>query len=136
MIHLGIESGVQEVLNYLDKNITIEKIRESVKMCKRVGIKSLTFFLFGFPGEHKEHRYKTFNFIKELNSDYISLHRISFYKEINISRNDIKYEADVDKFICRSLFKYYLRPFYLCRLNLFDALSGFKLFLGRIGSLR
>ncbi len=139
LIHLGVESGIQQSLDYLGKNITIEEIRESVKICKQVGIKTLAFFLFGLPGETDEDRKQTFEFIKELNTEYISLHRISFYKGykgIDILQKNIKYEAAINKFICQSLLKYYLSPSYLYRIDISDVLGGLKLLWSRMGTLK
>ena len=135
LIHLGVESGLQKFLDYLGKNITIEEIKKSVRVCKQVGIKTLAFFLFGLPGETGEDREKIFGFIKRLNTDYLSLHKNFPYKGTNIFQNNIEPDADIDKFIRRALLKYYIRPYYLYRLNPSAILDKFKLFWARIRTL-
>lgn len=136
IIHLGIESSVPRLLFYLNKNIAIEKVRHSIKLCQKAGMKTLAFFLFGLPGETEEDRNRIFSCIKELNNDFVSFHKIQPYKGSQIYQD--KYESEgnnVDRFIRKALIKYYLRPSYLYRLNLSVILSGFKLLLGRIKTL-
>jgi len=70
-IYYGIESGVQEILDKINKGITIEKIKETIKMTKKYNIRPLGFFLVGAPGETRETFKKTFKFAKELDLDYV-----------------------------------------------------------------
>lgn len=145
LIHLGIESGLQKFLDYLDKKITLEKIKKAVKLCNQVGIKTLAFFLFSFPEESKKDREEVFKFIKEINVNFISLHKLFPYKGSDIYNlrsylvNGIyqtKFDRnDIDSFIRKSYIKYYLKPPCLFRLNLSVILSGIRLFWGRIKTL-
>jgi len=132
LIHTGIESSSQESLDYLNKNMTIDRAVEAVKLCRRFGIKTLAFFLFGLPGETEKDRKNTFKFIKKMNADFISLHKIYPYMESDIFGDDFELNADIDKFICKAYIKYYLRPSYLQRLSIFTAFRGLKLFYNRI----
>ncbi|MEK7211870.1 MAG: radical SAM protein, partial [Patescibacteria group bacterium] len=68
-ISIGVESGNQEVLNDVDKNITPEQIRRAAKMIKTAGIESLGFFLVGFPKDTESSMRETIDFAKELNLD-------------------------------------------------------------------
>ncbi|MCP3929188.1 MAG: B12-binding domain-containing radical SAM protein [Bacteroidetes bacterium] len=53
-IEFGGESGSDETLAYIRKDITREDILGSIKKCKEAGIKSFTSFMVGFPGETDE----------------------------------------------------------------------------------
>ena len=70
-IYFGIESGLQEMLDRVNKGITLERIRETIKLTKRYGIRALGFFLIGSPGETRETVAKTLKFAKSLGLDYI-----------------------------------------------------------------
>ena len=70
-IYFGLESGVQEILNKVNKGITIGQIRSTIGMCQDMGIKTLGFFLIGAPGDTKETIRKTLKFAKSLNLDYV-----------------------------------------------------------------
>lgn len=73
MLMLGIESGVQKSLEYLNKRQTLEDIRAAVSLAKRAGIKIVHgFFLLGIPGETLKDVKKTFRFIGGLNIDTFS----------------------------------------------------------------
>lgn len=65
----GIESGNQEVLNKLQKGITIEKIKQALKMTHDAGIRSKGFFILGTPFETKETVRQTIAFMKKIDLD-------------------------------------------------------------------
>ena len=70
-IYYGIESGSQEILDRVNKGITLEMVRETVRNTKRLGMKALGFFLIGAPGETKKTVRETLRFAKELDLDYV-----------------------------------------------------------------
>ena len=135
IIHMGIESGLQESLDYLNKNVTAGRIAEAVKLCRRFGVKTLAFFLFGLPGETEKDRRSTFEFIKRIDTDFISLHKIYPYLGSDIFGDDFGFNVDIDKFIRRVYIKYYLRPSYLQRLSMPAIFRGLRLFYSRIKAL-
>ena len=55
----GGESGSDETLAFIKKDINTQQIIESIKMCKQAGLKSFTSFMIGFPGETDEEMMKT-----------------------------------------------------------------------------
>ncbi|MBN2407363.1 MAG: radical SAM protein [Elusimicrobia bacterium] len=69
-IYYGIESGSQEILDRVNKRITLDRIRNTVKMTKKYGIRALGFFLVGAPGETKKTVSRTVRFAKSLDLDY------------------------------------------------------------------
>lgn len=66
VIGFGIESGNQEILDKMRKNITLEDSRKAVELCNKYGIKTLLFFIIGLPWEDKNTIDETINFAKEL----------------------------------------------------------------------
>lgn len=75
-IYYGVESGVQEILDKVNKGITLNQIRETVGLTKYVGIQALGFFLIGAPGETKETVKQTVKFAKELDLDYVQFSKL------------------------------------------------------------
>ena len=69
-IYYGIESGSQEILDRINKGITLDQVRETIASTKTLGIKALGFFLIGAPGETAETIKNTVAFARELNLDY------------------------------------------------------------------
>ncbi len=53
-VYLGVESGSQKVLNELNKGITIEEIENTVRSCKKYGVKTYCSLIVGTPGENYE----------------------------------------------------------------------------------
>ena len=69
-IMYGIESGVQELLGNIRKKISLEKIRNAVRLTQKHGIEIMANFMLGLPGEDISMSKKTIAFAKELNADY------------------------------------------------------------------
>jgi len=69
-IHLGVETGNSEILKNIKKKITLEEAVKSVAIAKKVGLKVLTYFMVGLPGETKKEVMETIDFAVSLDSDY------------------------------------------------------------------
>jgi anaerobic magnesium-protoporphyrin IX monomethyl ester cyclase len=65
-VWFGIESGTQEILDYIQKGITIPQIKEVVKLSKECGMRVGGTFMIGIPGETIDQMHKTIEFVCEL----------------------------------------------------------------------
>jgi len=65
-ITYGIESGSQKILDYIDKGITLEQVREAVQTTLDVGIGVVCAFMFPHPWDTAETIREQKNFMKEL----------------------------------------------------------------------
>ncbi|MFH1826210.1 MAG: radical SAM protein [bacterium] len=72
-IGYGIESGNQEMLNFMKKNIRLEQIENAVLLTKQAGIKTKGFFMLGFPGETDATIKQTMNFVRKLHLDDLTV---------------------------------------------------------------
>ncbi|MEE8470990.1 MAG: radical SAM protein, partial [Dehalococcoidia bacterium] len=66
----GVESGNQQILDRIHKKITLEKIREGVRLGKEAGINILASFIIGLPGETEETLKETIRFAAELETPW------------------------------------------------------------------
>jgi radical SAM superfamily enzyme YgiQ (UPF0313 family) len=66
----GVESGDQQMLNKMGKQITIEQIKKSFNLCRKIGIVAEANFIIGHPFETEEKVLKTIDFAKKLDADY------------------------------------------------------------------
>ncbi|MBI4983232.1 cobalamin B12-binding domain-containing protein, partial [Candidatus Woesearchaeota archaeon] len=69
-IFFGYESGNQQLLNNINKGITLEQIEKANELCKKVGIEIRASFMLALPGETPELAEETIKFAKKLNPDY------------------------------------------------------------------
>jgi radical SAM superfamily enzyme YgiQ (UPF0313 family) len=71
-IAYGIESGNQELLNRITKDITLSQARKAVNLTKSVGIQVRATFMLGLPGETLEQTKQTIRFAMELDPEIAS----------------------------------------------------------------
>lgn len=71
LISFGVESGDQEILKKIGKNITLEQVKKAFTMTKQTGILTEAYFMVGNLGETWESVDRTSGFIKGLDADYI-----------------------------------------------------------------
>ncbi|MGH2448016.1 MAG: hopanoid biosynthesis associated radical SAM protein HpnJ, partial [Chloroflexota bacterium] len=73
LLLVGFESGNQQILNNIRKGIRVDRAREFVKNCKRLGIKIHGTFILGLPGETRETMRQTMDYARELDVDTIQV---------------------------------------------------------------
>lgn len=66
---LGIESGSQQLLEKMGKNITLQQIKTAISNLANAGIKTTTYWIVGYPGETEADFQQTLDLIEELNDD-------------------------------------------------------------------
>ena len=76
-IYYGIESGVQEILDGINKGITLEQTQKTIRDTHDVGIKALGFILIGSPGETRDTVRRTVAFAKKLDLEYVQFSKLT-----------------------------------------------------------
>jgi radical SAM superfamily enzyme YgiQ (UPF0313 family) len=141
LLCVGFESGDQQVLNAIQKSLTLDTIRRFMKDAKRAGILVHGCFMVGNRGETAVTLEKTLRLALELNPDTAQFFPIMVYPGTDdyrfflekgwivtrdfrqwlteeglhssvVSRPDLPYETLVD-FCDRARRRFYLRPRYL-----------------------
>jgi anaerobic magnesium-protoporphyrin IX monomethyl ester cyclase len=79
-IYYGIESGDQELLDYIRKKTTPNKIFEIVKLTHKYEIETRGSFIIGLPKSSPEKDKKTIDFAVKLNLDYAGFFPYRVYK--------------------------------------------------------
>ncbi|MEW6617671.1 MAG: radical SAM protein [Patescibacteria group bacterium] len=64
-VSFGIESGSDVMLKNMKKGTTTALNRKGLELCKKAGMRSIAFFVFGTPGETKETIEETIHFALE-----------------------------------------------------------------------
>ncbi len=72
-ILVGFESGVQEILNNVNKKITLDQSRRFMELAKKVGFTIHGCFVIGLPGETEETAKETMEFALSLKCDTIQV---------------------------------------------------------------
>jgi len=73
LLIVGFESGDPQILKNVKKGATVERARQFVKDCKKLGLAIHGDFILGLPGETKETIRRTIDFAKELNVETIQV---------------------------------------------------------------
>lgn len=66
----GVESGNEQVLRNMKKNIPLDITRKAFKLSKELGFETWAFLMFGSPGETEETIKETIGFTKDLDPDF------------------------------------------------------------------
>lgn len=141
-IYFGMESGSQRMLDIYKKNVKTEEAKESLLLCRQVGIETAAFFMSGHPEEIEQDFLDTLNFAKAANLNYASFNPLTPYpgtglfdairSQIEFSiypyKNEWKDKAIYDRFDknkSRFYKGFYLRPNYFVS-NIPTLFSNFK----------
>ena len=65
-VMVGVESGSQEMLDRLQKDMKLEQVRATAEMCTRHGVGAIFNFIVGFPGESAANMQATLDLAKQL----------------------------------------------------------------------
>lgn len=101
MLLLGLESGSQKILDKMNKGINVEDASKILKMCKKIGIRTLLFIFFGFPTETCNDAKKTKKFIEE-NKKYIDIlaaEGVVFHlrEDSEVFKNPVDYSIKINR---------------------------------------
>jgi radical SAM PhpK family P-methyltransferase len=69
-IYIGIESGSQQILNSMNKGVSLKQYQKGMNLLKKTNIVTHTNYMVGFLGETRETVRETVNFIKDFDSDF------------------------------------------------------------------
>lgn len=138
-IFIGVESADQQVLEKMNKNITVSKTEKAFRLARKVGIRTIASCVIGMPEDTKRTINKTLDFVKKLNPNYAlyslatpypgtRFYNEAFKKNLIVINDWSKYTLinpiletiDCSSKELRSLQKkafinFYLRPGYLAR---------------------
>ncbi len=71
-IQFGVESPTDEILKYINKQISNDQVKHVFRTCRKLGIRTLAHYVIGFPGETPETAEATIRYAIELDSDFAS----------------------------------------------------------------
>jgi radical SAM superfamily enzyme YgiQ (UPF0313 family) len=72
LISYGVESASQDLLNTINKGITIAQIEQTFKWTRAANIKTLAYFMIGLPGETRKTIEESIKFAKRINPDFVN----------------------------------------------------------------
>ena len=89
-IHFGVETGSDEGLRKIKKDITTEQIRKAFKLCKKTGIVAVANFMIGLPGEKKREMFNTVDFANSIDADYAEFAIVTPYPQTELYEEGLK----------------------------------------------
>jgi radical SAM superfamily enzyme YgiQ (UPF0313 family) len=93
-VGLGIESGNQEMLDRIQKKITLDEARRAVKICKEVGILVQAYFIVGLPGESPQSLRETKEFAESLKVPF-GYHLLSPFPGTTVRERVDEYDLEI-----------------------------------------
>ena len=141
IISYGVESGNQEILDNIKKDITIEQIRNAFKLTHEEGIDTVSYFMLGCPGETEQTMKQTIDFAKNLNTNFaqfsictpfpgteladlvkeeIDWNKLSYVSDssdrIPVILSEHLNEEQLKKYYSKAYKEFYLRPSYVAKM--------------------
>ncbi len=89
-INFGIESGSQEILNYYNKKLSLQQIKESVDLSKEMGFFVTGTFIIGAPIETEYHINKTIKFSSSLPLDSAIFYLFNYTYKSRLWEEEVK----------------------------------------------
>ena len=131
-IYIGVESGSQRILDYYKKKVNVEEALANIKLCQKVGIETMGFFIVGMPEETREDFEQTLAFAKKSDLTFAIVFELVPYPgtplyplmkdQINFSLMPYKNEYKdpemrerFHKWEKEFYFKFYFRPKYIAQ---------------------
>ena len=153
-IFMGVESADQQMLDKMNKSITLEKTEKAFKLARKIGIRTIASCVIGMPEDTRENIKKTIKFVDNLKPNY-ALYSLAtpypgtrFYKE-TFEKNLINIKdwskftlldpvlktidcssKELRKIQKKAFLRFYLRPNYLARQVSQDGLILLKTVIG------
>ena len=78
-VMVGVESGSQEMLDRLKKDMKLDQVRQTAEMCARHGVGAIFNFIVGFPGESESSMRATLALAKSLRRSHADFETPIFY---------------------------------------------------------
>lgn len=69
-LFLGVESADQQHLDNLNKKITLDRIRKTFELTRKLDVRTIASAVLGMPGDTRQSIEKTISFVKSLNPSY------------------------------------------------------------------
>ena len=93
-VSFGVESGNPEMLQRIRKKITLDQVRQAVRLCNEVGMIAHTSFIVGLPGETMETLEETKQFAGSLGSLY-GYHFLSPFPGTTVREEVDQYDLEI-----------------------------------------
>ena len=95
-IHYGVESGTQRILDYMQKGVTLDQVRETFKNTHAAGIKPFAYLMMGVPTETLEDINRTIDFVDEIKPEYLNYSICTPFPKTYLYENARK-EGEIDE---------------------------------------
>ncbi len=78
LINFGVETGTDEGLRALHKDVTTEEIRQVFRWCREIGLKTMAYFMIGQPFEKTEEDVNcNLSFLMSLDATYCNINTLN-----------------------------------------------------------
>lgn len=96
-VGMGVETANQNILDNINKQITIEQCKSVIEHCHKIGLSIKIFLMIGLPGETKDTVNQTINFLKETKPDDFDCSIYTPFPKTSIYDNKEDYDIEFNK---------------------------------------
>jgi radical SAM superfamily enzyme YgiQ (UPF0313 family) len=116
-VWIGAESGSQRILDAMDRRVSVEQVRKTIRMARDAGIETGTFIMLGYPGETEEDIDETIEHLVEADPNHFTItlaypiKGTDLYKQVeSLQTKDIDWTTTSDR--QRDFKRTYRRKYY------------------------
>lgn len=96
-VGMGVESGNQDIINTINKQITLEQCKSVIEYCHKINLSIKIFLMVGLPTESKDTINQTIKFIKETKPDDYDISIYTPFPKTDIWEHTENYDIKFNK---------------------------------------
>lgn len=137
-LRYGVESGDPQILELMNKRISLQKVKEVFRLTKKAGIETFAYFIIGYIHETEKTIKRTIALAKSLDPDLVMftiatpyprspLYALAqkeglidgdYWKQFTLGARGDRlpyFVPDAEKWVCRAYRSFYFRPSYIIK---------------------
>ena len=97
-IHYGVESGSQRILDYLQKDISVDSVVSVFEMTKKAGIEVFAYMMVGIPTETMEDIEMSFRLVGRIMPDHVNYSICTPFPKTYLYERSLQYQKIPDDY--------------------------------------
>ncbi|MBU1169611.1 MAG: B12-binding domain-containing radical SAM protein [Proteobacteria bacterium] len=90
LMQFGLETSSPDLIRFLNKRTSREKIERAFETCKQVGIRTVANLMLNIPGQTRQEMFEDFKLLMKIRPTYVSFNVYNWAPETTLYKNAVK----------------------------------------------